>query len=179
LFNFMYGAFLRRNPTLARLWGGVAANIGLLGFYKTAHLFASMFGTHSTPSEFLGGIAMPLGISFWTFQAMSYLFDLYRQEDIDPSLTEFCLYMAFWPTVIMGPICRLGKMLPQFREGDRFSGQNVLEGSRRIATGLFMKLVLSQLLFSGLTAGGGVAAGFDGRRPGWSGLDAWFLAIGV
>ena len=121
---------------------------------------------------------MPLGISFWTFQAMSYLFDLYRQEDIDPSLLEFCLYMAFWPTVIMGPICRLESMLPQFREGERFSSSNLLAGAKRIVTGLFMKVVLSQLLASGLTPGSGVAAGFAGDATVLTGLDVWFLAIG-
>jgi alginate O-acetyltransferase complex protein AlgI len=178
LFNFIYGGFLRRNPTLARLWGGVAANVCLLSFFKTTPLLARIAGANSMASASFGGIAMPIGISFWTFQAMSYLFDLYRQEHIDPSLLEFCLYMAFWPTVIMGPICRLGNLLPQFREGDGFSSNNVLMGARRIVTGLFMKLVLSQLLVSGLTAGAGVAAGFDGSTTASSGLDVWFLAIG-
>jgi alginate O-acetyltransferase complex protein AlgI len=121
---------------------------------------------------------MPVGISFWTFQAMSYLFDLYRQEDVDPSLVEFCLYMAFWPTVIMGPICRLEKMLPQFRAGHGFSSDDLLVGTTRIATGLFMKVVLSQLLVSGLTAGAGVAAAFDRDALALGGLDVWFLAIG-
>jgi alginate O-acetyltransferase complex protein AlgI len=178
VFNFIYGAFLHRNPTLLRLWGGIGANIGLLGFYKTAHLLAWIAGANSVTSKFLGGIAMPLGISFWTFQAMSYLFDLYRQEDLDPSLLEFCLYMAFWPTVIMGPICRLEKMLPQFRDVDGFSSSNLLAGVKRIVTGLFMKLVLSQILLSGVTPGAGVAAGFDGGTAVSSGLDVWFLAIG-
>jgi alginate O-acetyltransferase complex protein AlgI len=178
VFNFMYGAFLRRNPTSARLAWGIAANVCLLGFYKATHLLTGIVGADLVASEFLQGIVMPVGISFWTFQAMSYLFDLYRQEDIDPSLLEFCLYMAFWPTVIMGPICRLENMLPQFREGDGFSSENLLAGATRIVTGLFMKVVLSQLLVSGLTAGGGVAAGFDSNTTVLSGLDVWFLAIG-
>jgi alginate O-acetyltransferase complex protein AlgI len=178
VFNFVYGTFLRHDPTLQRLWGGVAVNICLLGFYKTTHLLVWIAGGNSSTSEFLGGIAMPVGISFWTFQAMSYLFDLYRQEELDPSLREFCLYMAFWPTVIMGPICRLGNMLPQFRNGDGFSSSNLLAGVRRIVTGVFMKLVLSQILLSGVTPGAGVAAGFDSITTVSSGLDVWFLAIG-
>ena len=60
-------------------------------------------------------LALPLGISFWTFQAMSYLFDQYRGEDLDPSLVEFALYMAFFPVTISGPVCRMPDMLPQFR----------------------------------------------------------------
>jgi alginate O-acetyltransferase complex protein AlgI len=177
LFNFTYAAFLRRNPTVSRLWVGIAANIGLMVFYKVAPLLASIEGTNAVASGFLASVAMPLGVSFWTFQAMSYLFDVYRQEDIDPSLIEFCLYMAFWPTVMMGPICRLGNMLPQFRSGSGFAANDLLAGSKRILTGLFMKVVLSQLLVAGLTPGAGVAAGFDGNAP-LSGLDVWFLAIG-
>lgn len=178
LFNFIYGIFLRRNPTVVRLWGGVAANVCLLVFYKTTYLLAGIAGADSAASNFLGSIAMPVGISFWTFQALSYLFDLYREEEIDPSLLEFCLYMAFWPTVIMGPVCRLGNMLPQFREGEGFSSDNLLAGSRRIIRGLFMKLVLSQFLVAGLTAGTGVAAGFDSNTAALSGLDVWCLGIG-
>ena len=58
----------------------------------------------------------PAGVSFWTFQALSYLLELYREEDLNPTLLEFCLYMSFWPTVLQGPICRMSSMLPQFRQ---------------------------------------------------------------
>ena len=47
---------------------------------------------------------------------MSYLLEIYREEDLDPTLLEFCLYMSFWPTVLQGPICRMSAMLPQFRQ---------------------------------------------------------------
>jgi alginate O-acetyltransferase complex protein AlgI len=113
LFNFFYGEFLKRRPSLARLTGGVAANVLLLAFFKGT-LLAIFVNSHAMDA--LRGIGMPLGISFWTFQALSYLFDIYREEELDPTPVEFCLYMAFWPTVVMGPICRLGNMLPQFRE---------------------------------------------------------------
>jgi alginate O-acetyltransferase complex protein AlgI len=178
LFNYCYGLFLRRNPTLARLWGGVATNVLLLAFFKTTHILASVAGVNSAAGKFLDGLIMPLGISFWTFQALSYLFDVYRQDELDPTLLEFCLYLAFWPSVVMGPICRLEQMLPQFRKQQQFSGSDLLLGTRRILVGLFMKLVVSQLLLSGLVAGGGVAAGFDRAVRPASGLDVWFLAIG-
>jgi alginate O-acetyltransferase complex protein AlgI len=178
LFNYGYGLFLRRKPTLARLWGGIGANVLLLAFFKTTHILASLAGIQSAPGKFLDGLIMPLGISFWTFQALSYLFDTYRQDDFDPTLLEFCLYLAFWPSVVMGPICRLEKMLPQFRKQQQISGSDLLLGSKRVLVGLFMKLVVSQLLVSGLETGGGVAAGFDRAVRPSSGLDVWFLAIG-
>ncbi len=178
LFNFAYGEFLRRDPTVARLWGGVAANVLLLTFFKTTSLLATAVGSATQAGAFLETVVMPLGMSFWTFQALSYLFDIYRQEEIDPSLNEFLLYMAFWPTVLMGPVCRLGNMLPQFREAVRPGSEDLLVGSKRIVLGLFMKLVLSQLLVTGMTAGAGVQAGFDQTAQLSSGLDVLFLAIG-
>ncbi len=70
----------------------------------------------TSPLPLLETNIFPIGISFWTFQALSYLFEVYREEDVDPTLLEFCLYMAFWPTVLQGPICRMSSMLPQFRQ---------------------------------------------------------------
>jgi alginate O-acetyltransferase complex protein AlgI len=173
VFNFICGALLQRKPTLPRLWAGITGNILLLGFFKYAHAAASI-----VHSDFLNGVAMPVGISFWTFQALSYLFDVYRQEDVDPSLLEFCLYLAFWPTVVLGPICRLPNMLAQFREPESVSPAGFLGGLHRIIVGLFMKLVMAQVLVTGLSPGGGLAAGFDGNAARLGGLDVWFLAIG-
>src|SRR5262249_38702440 len=123
-------------------------------------------------------IVMPVGISFWTFQALSYLFDVYREDEADPSLLEFCLYMAFWPTVLSGPVCRLSEMLPQFRQTRSPAWDDISNGTRRLILGLVMKLVLAGILGAGLKAGEGVAYGFDQINEGWGGLDVWFLAIG-
>src|SRR6185503_2655665 len=102
LVNYGLGAMLRRRPTAGRLWAGVAFNLLLLAVFKYLPQLTA------TPSEgavssLLPGIIMPVGVSFWTFQALSYLFDLSREEELAPSLMEFCLYMAFWPTVLSGP----------------------------------------------------------------------------
>lgn len=170
---------LRRQPTVARLWLGIGLNVLLLVFFKYLPPLLGHSGlTDSGTTSTLGQLAMPVGISFWTFQALSYLFDLYREEDLDPTLLEFCLYMAFWPTVLAGPVCRLPEMLPQFRHKAPVEWNNVVEGVRRILTGLFMKVVLAQILSAGLNSGEGVAAGFDQIDRGWGGLDVWFLAIG-
>jgi alginate O-acetyltransferase complex protein AlgI len=121
---------------------------------------------------------MPVGISFWTFQGLSYLLDVYREEELDPSLLEFCLYMAFWPTVLSGPVCRLPSMLPQFRAAVGFSRDNFYAGARRVIQGLWMKMVLAQILGFGLRPGEGVIGGFDQVQEEWGGVDVWLLAIG-
>ena len=164
LTNFGLGIYLRRRPSGARLWLGILINVLLLSVFRYF------------PASLWARIWVPIGISFWTFQALSYLFDVYGEDETNPSLLEFCLYMAFWPTVISGPICRLSRLLPQFRKSSRFSREDFAVGFRRLAIGVFMKLFLSQLLVSEWS--GGVQGVLDNRLSGWSGLDVWFLAIG-
>jgi len=121
-------------------------------------------------------LALPLGISFWTFQAMSYLFDLYRGEELNPSFFEFALYMVFFPIAISGPICRMPEMLHQFRSEQALNWKDVGHGFHRIATGVLM-MQLARLLGQGILAGDGIMTGFDRIRR-WSGPDVWCLAFG-
>ena len=170
--NYWLGEYLRRKPDAARLWVAVGFNLLVLAFFK---YLPGMQFAHG--SSLLHRLIMPVGVSFWTFQALSYHFDLYREEEIDPTLLEFCLYLAFWPTVLSGPVCRMPEMLPQFRTAEP-AWDDVAEGARRILIGLFMKVVLAQILASGLQTGEGVDAGFDQITSGWGGLDVWALAFG-
>jgi alginate O-acetyltransferase complex protein AlgI len=171
LLNFTIGSLLRRRPTAGYLWLGVVINVVLLVFFKYLPPILAIGKTGSWQHDLANHIIMPVGMSFWTFQGLSYLFDIYRDEDIDPSLVEFSLYMAFWPTVFSGPVCRLPEMLPQFREKPAFSSTNISEGALRVIQGFFMKFVLAQVLASA------VAAGFDQLKNGWGGLDVWLLGI--
>jgi alginate O-acetyltransferase complex protein AlgI len=176
LINYFWGSVLRRRPTAALLWIGIVLNVSLLGFFKyLPPLAEEMQGLW--PPDFFQQIVLPLGISFWTFQGLSYLFDIYREEELDPSLLEYCLYIAFWPTVVSGPVCRLPEMLPQFRQVTSSVREDFSVGSVRLVQGLFMKFVLAHLLSTGLSPDGGVTAGFDGTAV-RSGLDVWALAIG-
>lgn len=177
LVNYGCGQLLQRRNTLATLLLGVGFNVVLLCCFK---YLPPLFGTlpqNTGWGSFVQLIALPVGISFWTFQALSYLFDIYREEELDPTIVEFCLYIAFWPTVLSGPVCRLTEMLPQFRRLEPPSWDDVAVGTHRIVIGLFMKVVLAQLLAKGFNEGEGVSAGFD-QASGWSGLDVWALAFG-
>ena len=119
----------------------------------------------------LSHLALPLGISFWTFQALSYLFDLYRGEELDPTLPEFALYMAFFPVTISGPVCRMPNMSPQFRTEQTTSWDDIGEGLRRIAIGAFMTAI-GETLGQGILAGDSIITGFD-RATNWTGPDVW------
>ena len=178
LMNYACGWALRRGATAPRLWIGIALNLLPLAFFKYLPVLLELGPAGSCQYDLGRQIIMPLGISFWTFQGLSYLFDIYFGEELDPSLLEFCLYMAFWPTVASGPICRLPSMLPQFRQLSPFSWDDLSAGSLRVIQGVMMKFVLAQILGSGWLPGEGVAAGFDQMKGGWGGVDVWFLGIG-
>ena len=178
LMNYGCGVLLRRRPTIQRLWVGVGLNVALLAFFKYLPPLFNAQTAGTGQLGFVSDLVMPLGISFWTFQALSYLFDVYREEEIAPTLLEFCLYLAFWPTVTSGPICRLPDMLPQFRQPLAFHRDNLLLGLRRLVQGVIMKFGLAEMLGAGLVPGEGVSAGFDYYSSGWGGVDVWLLALG-
>jgi alginate O-acetyltransferase complex protein AlgI len=156
--NFLLGKWLQRKPSGLVLSTGILLNLALLGSFKYLPEIAVNIPLSSL--QRFSHLALPLGISFWTFQAMSYLFDLYRGEELDPSFSEFGLYMAFFPVVISGPICRMPDMLPQFRSEQTTPSRDIGRGFSRIAAGVLM-MQLARLLGQGILAGDGINSGFD------------------
>jgi len=175
LVNFRLGRLVR-TLRLEFLWLAVGLNIVLIAAFKYLPPILDAAGSPSQ-ADLARRIVIPVGMSFWTFQALSYHIDTYLEDVGQPSLLEFCLYMAFWPTVISGPVCRLPEMLPQFRRTPQFSRQDLSDGVLQIIQGVCMKFYLAQLLASGWSRGAGVTAGFD-ATVGWGGLDVWLLAVG-
>src|SRR6266498_2002672 len=182
LMNYICGLALRRKATVPRLWIGIAVNLLPLAFFKYLPPLLELGPTDSWQYDLARQIIMPVGMSFWTFQGLSYLLDIYLdiypEENLNPSVLEFCLYMAFWPTVLSCPVCRLPHMLPQFRQPSRMTWADVSAGSLRLIQGLTMKFLLAQILASGWTPGEGIVAGFDQVKGGWGGIDVWLLGIG-
>ena len=174
LINYAAGQVIRRRPTAAPLILGIVLNLLLLGSFKYLPPVAAQLPFSSLQP--FAHLALPLGISFWTFQGMSYLFDQYRGEDLDPSLVEFALYMAFFPVTISGPVCRMPDMLPQFRSEAEMSWSDRERGSSRIAIGVLM-MQIAKLLGRGVLGGVGITAGFDHVKQ-WTGPDVWCLAFG-
>ena len=175
LMNYALGEWLKKRITSGRLWTGIVLNLALLSAFKYLPLLGKVAPAGSQLSV-LKQIALPLGISFWTFQALSYLLELYREEELNPTLAEFCLYMAFWPTTLSGPICRMSSMLPQLRQEWSVSDEDLRIGVRRVSIGIVMS-VAAAVMSAGLYAGAGIDAAFGqmGRR--WSGIDVWCLII--
>jgi alginate O-acetyltransferase complex protein AlgI len=177
LVNYTLGMWLRRHLSVACLWVGVVFNLAILGTFKYLPCVAILAFGRSSFGTWMARIALPVGLSFWTFQALSYLFDIYREEELDPSLVEFCLYMAFWPTVLSGPICRLGNLLPQFRQQFTPRREDFSVGFDRMFLGLLL-MALAEMMGAGIRSGQGIDAAFASTATKWSGADVWCLAIG-
>ncbi len=181
LMNYALGEWLKKRISERRLWTGIIFNLALLSVFKYLPLVGTIAPSGSVLAV-LKRMVFPLGVSFWTFQALSYLLELYREEELSPTLLEFCLYMSFWPTVLQGPICRMSSMLPQFRQDWSVTDDDLKIGVRRVSIGILMS-VLAAVMSGGLYAGAGVDAAFDhaflGNGVGrLSGIDVWFLIIG-
>jgi hypothetical protein len=126
---------------------GLAFNLGLLGLFK----YAGLFG--------VGGIFLPLGISFFTFQQVMYLVDTARGGLGAVGLLDYACFIAFFPHLISGPIVRPGHILPQFAALRPWAGlrERLVLGVELFMLGLAKKLVLADglaLRRSGLRGGG-------------------------
>lgn len=100
------------------------------------------------PNTGVFSIIMPLGLSYFTFQIISYLVDVYRGScAVEKRFFRYALYIAFFPNIVSGPINRAGEMLPQFEPRRDWSYSKTVEGLQRFLTGAFKKIVIGDTLF--------------------------------
>ena len=124
----------------------IVVNLGILGVYKYydffAREFAQLFGMES--DFLLLHIILPVGISFYTFQALSYSIDVYRKQ-IQPThdIVAFTAFLSFFPQLVAGPIERATNLLPQFQKKRTFDYATAVDGMRQILWGLFKKIVVA------------------------------------
>jgi len=125
---------------------GVVFNLGLLGWFKYAMFTVETFNALAGTEFVLKGIILPLGISFFTFQQIGCLVDIYRERrgKMYPVL-DFMLFVTFFPQLIAGPIVSHSDMMPQFDKPSvtRLNGTNLAAGLNLFAVGLFKKLVIA------------------------------------
>lgn len=140
VWNWAFGRFLSRRADRAVLAAGTAGNLALLGVYKYLTFLLGIFGLPSP----VGALALPLGISFFTFHGVSYLADVYRgKAESERRIHIVFLYLAFFPRLIAGPIVRwqdtAGAMEPP-----PASWEDTAAGLRRFVRGMGKKLLLSE-----------------------------------
>jgi alginate O-acetyltransferase complex protein AlgI len=158
LVDYLVGiAIDNNNENLKRkkawLWVSVIFNIGLLGFFKYYNFFADsfidmfqLFG-YTITSTWTLNIILPVGISFYTFQTMSYSLDIYYNR-LKPSkdFLSFATFVAFFPQLVAGPIERATDLLGQISSKRVFSQNQIIEGLKLILWGLFKKMVIADAL---------------------------------
>jgi D-alanyl-lipoteichoic acid acyltransferase DltB (MBOAT superfamily) len=131
------------------LWTSVISNFGMLGFFKYFNFFvenvhAVLVAAGLNVSEPTLRILLPVGISFYTFQAMSYTIDVYRGElRARSNLLDVAVFISFFPHLVAGPIQRASFLLPQVESARRFSPDNARTGFVLICWGFFKKLVIA------------------------------------
>ena len=118
---------------------GVGGLLAILAFFKYNGAFATDGGWQA--------VAMPLGIRFYTFAAISYLIDAARGDcEVETSFIDFALFLNFFATVTQGPICRAGALLPQLKAEHRFDAARTVQALRLLALGLFKLVAVSDVL---------------------------------
>lgn len=146
LVNWLIACQYGKNLHKAWLTAGVILNLAMLGFFKYANFFAAnvddLFGMHHTPWN----IMMPLGISFFVFQKISYLVDLRRGDKHIYSLVDFFEFVTFFPQLISGPIVRHNEIIPQFEKNpvNAQLWENISKGLCLILIGLFKKVAIAE-----------------------------------
>ncbi len=128
----------------------VVTNLTILGFFKYYNFFIdnfsylaeSIFG--HTPNALILNVVLPVGISFFTFQTMSYAIDVYRKNmTASSSLVEVAVYVSFFPQLVAGPIERGKHLLPQFQRPRTIDAEGFKDGVWLIAWGLYKKIVVA------------------------------------
>ncbi len=153
LIDYSIGNLLKREEQVFKrkiyLWTSIAFNLGFLGFFKYYNFFLdnfiaafSFFGSEIQASTLT--IILPVGISFYTFQTLSYTIDVYKRK-LEPTndFVAFSAFVSFFPQLVAGPIERASNLLPQFYHKRVFNYNKAVDGMRQILWGLFKKIVIA------------------------------------
>ncbi len=140
------GASLRRKIIL---WANIILNLGILGFFKYFNFFVQSFvdafaGLGITLHATTLNIILPVGISFYTFQALSYSIDVYKGKiEATRDIVAFFAFVSFFPQLVAGPIERATNLLPQFQKPRTFDYDKAVDGCRQMLWGFFKKIVIA------------------------------------
>jgi D-alanyl-lipoteichoic acid acyltransferase DltB (MBOAT superfamily) len=155
LLDYFYGfrvASENKKKAKIFLWLSIINNLGILGVFKYYNFFATEFqkdfdliGIHFNP-VFIQ-VALPVGISFYTFHGLSYVFDIYRgvRKPVT-NFIDYAVFVCFFPLLVAGPIERANHLLPQVQSKRKFNYSQAVEGCRLILWGMFKKVVIADIL---------------------------------
>jgi len=125
----------------------ILANLSLLIYFKYTNLFLSILNEYMDGHFHLLNIILPVGISFYTFENISYIIDVYKGEFVpEKKYVNYLLFLSFFPKLVMGPIVRAKDFIPQLYKPYNVSNDDFTKGYYLILTGLFKKLIISDFL---------------------------------
>ncbi|PGK51248.1 membrane-bound O-acyltransferase family protein [Priestia megaterium] len=182
LINYGYGIWIEKShhkPTrkLGILWFAIVINIALLGYFKYANFFVGLFNSAFHTDIHLDPIPLPIGISFYTFHALSYLIDVYRKtENAQRNLFNLALYITFFPQLVAGPIIRYNSVAEQL-EKRVFSSAQFAEGIKRFILGLSKKVLIANPLGSAADNIFAISSGDLTTGTAWLGIVCYTLQI--
>lgn len=145
------------------LWAGILLNIGILFYFKYYDFFIENINSAFKSDFPLLKLILPLGISFYTFQQLSYVIDSYRKECEKYSFLEYAAYVSFFPQLIAGPIVYHSELIPQFQDihNKKLNFENLSRGLYAFSLGLAKKVLLADTFSKIVTAGYGDIAGLN------------------
>lgn len=154
LIDYGFGLLVYRSERRKKLylWLSIFNNLAVLGFFKYYNFFVgnaqdalALMGLHTDP--WLLNIVLPVGISFYTFHGMSYVFDIYNGK-VTPTrnFVDYAVFVSFFPLLVAGPIERASHLLPQVQKKRTFSFEQAVSGMRLILWGYFLKVVIADTL---------------------------------
>lgn len=170
-FNYFIALLIQRNSEkkTAKLFLtlGILFNVALIGYFKYYDFFIENINAVFGANFMLRHIALPLGISFFTFQQLSFLVSVYKGEERVERLRDYCLFVTFFPQLVAGPIVLYSEMIPQFKDESRryFNSESFSQGLYLFAIGLFKKAVIADALAVLVNNGFGMAS--LGLTAGW------------
>ena len=173
LFNYWAGSLLSsltNSPATARntLLGSIALNLGLLGYFKYTNFFIDVANQFSGSGFAHQDIAVPLGVSFFTFIQIGYLIDAYNGQLIKHNIARYVVFAAFFPCVTAGPLVMQREMMSQMEDPRQpaFDLRRLVVGLTMFGMGLFKKVVLADSIapyakqvFDGASSGMAIDAG--------------------
>jgi len=158
LFNFLVGRLLgKQAKNRLFLAFGIVVNLSLLAYFKYANFFVENISWVLDENFAIGAIALPLGISFFTFTQIAYLVDSYSESAREYDIINYALFVTFFPHLIAGPILHHREMMSQFKSSDTLpiNYKNILMGLFFFSVGMFKKVAIADTFATWANAGYG------------------------
>lgn len=175
LCNYIAGLFVSgRKPVL---YAAVAVNLGILGVFKYLGFLAQTVNHLPGVSVPVPSIVLPVGISFFTFQGLSYVIDVYRNEQLKSTkFSDVLLYISLFPQLVAGPIVRYEDVAHEVRSRSH-TWENLARGLRRFIIGLSKKLLIADVCGSVVAQVYGADASILDSRAAWLGAVCYLMQI--